>query len=158
LLGYAKEWGFVNNFLQLVAFTGPAATLIAIDLFVLTPAGEAGAMIANNRDAARTLAVVQAAFLVGRMFVGDFFRPQRCQSDRAASLAKEVAMLDGDVLSPIHPFVPIAAGHTEPQAPLIPYLDAINSHTIPGDIRNYVGLIEQRKPEWILLTGHPEEL
>ena len=142
LLAYAKDWGFVNNFLMLVAFAGPAATFAAIDFFPRRALG---------------VALAQAALLVGRMYVGDFFRPQLSERHKAETLVAEVGSLPGDVLSPIDPFLAVEAGHVSAQAPLLTYLDAANARVFDGGVDGYVAMIEQRKPEWILLTGHPEE-
>jgi hypothetical protein len=150
ILAYVKVYGFVNNYVPVLVLAGPATTLIALDLVQARP----------EETRARVLRIgiaVQAAFLLGRMYLGDFFRPTPEARGAAHSFLAEVAGLDGDVLCPIDPFLPLAAGHPAPQAPLLSFLDAGHSSAYgiaPGDYARYVS---QRKPRYLLLTGHDQE-
>jgi len=149
LLGYAKAWGFVNNFVPLLVLAAPAATIVIADL-VTTEA-------ATTRLRCMMLALAQASILLARGYVGDFFRPLVSSRETARALIHEVASLQGDVLCPIDPFLPVLAGHSEAQAPLLTYLDASHSEVFGVVADGYRQYVAERKPRWILLTEHDEE-
>jgi hypothetical protein len=150
IVAYIKAYGFVNNYVPVLVLAGPAATWVALDLIRARPEGERWRLL--------QLAVgVQAAFLLARVYVGDPFRPTLAAQRAARSLIDEVAGLQGDVLCPVNPFLPIAAGRPEPQAPLISFLDAVHSEVYALTPGEYVRFVSQRKPRYLLLTGREQD-
>jgi hypothetical protein len=149
LLGYAKAWGFVNNFVPLLVVAAPAATIVFADLVT---AREETAKLRTTM-----LVLAQANILLARMYVGDFFRPRSQTREVARALVRDVAELPGDVLCPINPFLPVLAKHSDGQAPLLTYLDASHSEVFGVVADGYPAYVAKRKPRWILLTEHDEE-
>jgi hypothetical protein len=150
LLAYIKVYGFVNNYVPVLVLAGPATALVGLDLVAARDQP-------SRVRALRVAVAVQAALLLGRVYLGVFFEPPPEARDAARALNRQVAALQGDVLCPIDPFLPIATGHPEAQAPLLSFLDAGHSQAYgvrPGD---YARFVRERKPRYLLLAGKEQE-
>ncbi len=149
LIAYAKIWGDANNFLPLLMLT-PIPMVLVLSETASTWLGE-------GTRPARVVALALAAFLLGRVTEQDPFRPTQEAQRRAEHFVDEIAKLDGDVVCPIYPFLPVLAGHTEPQTSLLSLLDSQAAHipNVTGDA--YLADLRARKPRYFLLTGEGAE-
>lgn len=148
LLAYAKIWGETNNFLPLL--------MLAPVSFVLVLSETAAQRVTSVRPE-RAIAALLAMFLLGKVTEQDPFRATPSAQERAQHLVDEVARLDGDVVCPIYPFLPVLAGHTEPQTALLSMLDSEAAHIPNVTGAAYVDGLRARRPRYFLLTGHEAE-
>lgn len=147
LVPYAKAWGAPNNFVPVMLLAAPTAAFVLLD--VLTSSYRVLGV--------PLLAATFGGLLAGRVYEGDSFRPTKEMQTYARALVGKVAALDGDVLSPVHTYLPIAAGHYEEQAPLLSYLDAEAARIPQVNAGAFVTYVRTRKPRWIIVTSGPEE-
>jgi hypothetical protein len=144
LLPFAKLGGFDNDLIPIVFLAGPVAVLLVLDL---TNAG-AQASVAASR--ARWVALVAASFyLTWRLYDPAAFIPTADQRGRAERLNAFVAGLDGGVIIPNHPFLPIRNGHDVPQFHTMPYLDVVGA----GLGEALLPYIEASHAKWAILDG-----
>ncbi len=149
LIGFAKIWGEVNNFISLMAIVAVPTVLVFADV--------SAAFFGTGARSARLFAGALAIFLLGRLAEEDHFRPALRTQERAKHLVDEVAKLDGDIVSPTSPFMAQVARHDTPQVSLLAVLDAQASQ-VPGVSRDmYIAALRAQKPRYLLLTGHPVE-
>ncbi len=149
LIGFAKIWGEVNNFISLMAIVAVPTVLVVADV--------SSAFFGAGARSTRLFAGAFAIFLLGRFAEEDHFRPAVRTQERAQHLVDEVAKLDGDVVSPASPFMAHLARHNTPQVSLLAVLDAQASR-VPGvDRDTYIAALRAQKPRYLLLTGHPVE-
>jgi hypothetical protein len=145
IVSHAKIHGAPNDYVAPMLLAAPAAMIAGVDL----------AAGAARREA--VLLVALASLLAGKLYEGDRFRPTLEAQRRAGDLVHEVAGLDGDVLCPIYAFVPVEAGHSAEQAPLLSYLDGAEG-AMPGiEPAAYVAYVGRRAPRWILVSGTDAE-
>ncbi len=144
LLPFAKLGGFDNDLIPVVFLAGPVAGLLWTDLVRGRPVGTmAGTW---GRWAALALA---AAWLAWRTFDPGPFIPDADRYRRAARLNALVAGLDGGVIIPNHPFLPIRNGQDVPQFHTMPYLDVIGVG-LGEALHPY---IEASHAKWAILDG-----
>lgn len=144
LLPYGKIGGYYNDFMPMGLFVGPAATLVILDAIRLVP---------------RTRLATAAPFVAGTAIAVYLaltpidtaaFIPTPAQTERAKALNARVAGLQGGVLAPCHPFLPIRNGHRNDQYSEMPYIDAYWGE-LPGlALGRY---LEQTQAQWMLLTN-----
>jgi hypothetical protein len=93
-------------------------------LLVVSDIVHAMAAVPGRAAAVRTIVLALAAMLLisGTYDVGDM-QPTNQEVADAQSLVDKVAALDGDVLCPTEPFLPIAAGHSTEQVSNMGYVD-----------------------------------
>jgi hypothetical protein len=144
LLPFAKLGGFDNDLIPVVFLAGPVAAMLWADLVRGRSAGwVAGAW---GRWTALTMA---AAWLAWRGFDPGPFIPDADRHRRAARLNAFVAGLDGGVIIPNHPFLPIRNGQDVPQFHTMPYLDVIGM----GLGEALYPYIEASHAKWAILDG-----
>lgn len=137
LLPFAKLGGFDNDLIPIVFLAGPVAVLLVMDL---TKAG----------SRARFIALVTASvYLAFRTYDPAAFVPAAEQRARALRLNAFVAGLDGGVIIPNHPFLPIRNGQDVPQFHTMPYLDVIAAGLGEG----LLPYIEASQAKWAILDG-----
>jgi len=146
LLPFAKLGGYGNDFMPFALMVAPAALLLAADA-----AQALGKYRAWSGAALRYLAFAAiGAFLVVRDYDPMKLAPDERRRDRAAALNERIARLEGGVISPRHPFLPIENGHRTRQFNNMTYLDAMWGG-IPGlRLGNYLDRIQAR---WALVMG-----
>jgi hypothetical protein len=147
LVPYAKTWGAANNFVPVMLLAAPTAAFVLLD--VLTSS--------YRRLGVPLLAATLGGLLAGKVYEGDSFRPTKQMQAYARALVVKVAALDGEVLCPIHTYLPIAAGHFEEQAPLLSYLDAEAARVPHVSADAFVAYVRGRKPRWIIVASGLEE-
>ena len=145
LLPYAKEYGFVNNFIPIAATSGPAALLLALDL-----------LDAASFRARAGLGIAWGAIFLAKTYDPERFRPSADAVARAHVLEQEIRGLSVDVLCPIHPLLVVHAGHPEEQAPLLSHLDAIGGKMGPS-LESYLAYVLARRPDYVLFDDIPIE-
>ncbi len=149
LLPFAKIGGFNNNLMPLVVIGGLAATRVVIDGF--------DALVAHTRRTAsprleRALAVAAVLGGVAFFFVNRYdaqvFMPTPELRARAVALNQLVAGLEGAVLMPSHPFIPIRNGKTNDQMHVMSWWDASQSplaSRLDSD-----AFLARSDPDWLL--------
>jgi hypothetical protein len=104
----------------------------------------------NAGARARWIALVAAsAYLAWRTYDPATFIPTTDQRARADRLNAFVAGLDGGVIIPNHPFLPIRNGQRGPQFHTMPYLDVVGAGFGDG-LHPY---IEASQAKWAILDG-----
>ena len=149
LLAFAKIWGEANNFLPILMLTPIPMLLVMSET--------ASTWLGTSKHAARIVAVAVAMFLLGKVTELDPFRLTPTAQQRATRFVDEIAKLDGDVVCPIYPFMPVLAGHTEPQTALLTLLDSEAAHIPNVTAAGYLAKLRDRKPRYFLMTGHVAE-
>jgi hypothetical protein len=147
LVPYAKTWGAANNFVPGMLLAAPTAAFVLLD--VLTSS--------YRRLGVPLLAAMLGGLLAGKVYEGDSFRPTQQMQAYARALVVKVAALDGEVLCPIHTYLPIAAGYFEEQAPLLSYLDAEAARVPRVSADAFGAYVRGRKPRWIIVASGLEE-
>src|SRR5258706_5354738 len=118
LLPFAKVGGFSNDFMPAAFFIGPATAWLVLD--------GARAMGRHPRVQAISVTLVYAglgAFLLVRTYDLKPFVPSDDMRRLARTLNSSVLNLDGEVIAPRHPFVPVRNGKHSRQYAEMPYLD-----------------------------------
>ncbi len=147
IVPYAKAWGAPNNFVPVLLLAAPTAAFVLLD--VLTSS--------YRRLGVPIFAAMFGGLLAGKVYEGDAFRPTKQMQEYARALVVKIAALDGDVLCPIHTYLPIAAGHYEEQAHLLSYLDAEAARMPHVSADAFVAYVRARKPRWIVVGTSLEE-
>jgi hypothetical protein len=145
LLPFAKVGGFSNDFMPVAFFIGPATACLVSDA--------ARALRSAPRLAAASRALAYAClggFLFARTYDPSRFLPTPRAWREAKELEFRLAELDGGVVTPRHPFVPITAGHTTEQFAEMPYLDAAWAGFGDLHLGSYLDKIHAR---WALVSG-----
>jgi hypothetical protein len=146
LLPLAKVGGFANDLVPVAFLAGPASLFVAVDVV--------RALRRRPRAAAAARDLFYAGFgifLVVRTY--DFHRwvPTPDAWRRAATTNGRIAALEGGVIAPRHPFVPIHDGHrTTRQFSDMPYLDIEWSGLSGLALGTYLDSIKAR---WAVLSG-----
>jgi hypothetical protein len=144
LLPFAKLGGFDNDLIPVVFLAGPVAVLLVLDLV----RDEVTTSRAATR--ARWIALVAAsAYLAWRTYDPAAFIPSADQRARADRLNAFVAGLDGGVIIPNHPFLPIRNGKDGPQFHTMPYLDVVGA----GIGEALYPYIDASHAKWAILDG-----
>lgn len=145
LVPFAKPGGYVNNLMPIVALVGPVAVLLAND---------AMKRFERFRPPLAIAAVALfAVFVALRPIETAQFVPDAAQRVRAADLHRLVAGLEGGVLMPELPFVPVRNGQATPQWHVMGYEDLAHAERKP-DIRRSAlrtgakWLIASKKDRW----------
>jgi hypothetical protein len=145
LLPFAKVGGFSNDFMPAGFFIGPATACVVADaarmLRGLPRVATAGRAIAY---------VALGAFLLVRTYDPSRFQPTPDAWRRAQALEAKLAALDGGLIAPRHPFVPIATGHHNQQYADMPYLDSAWAGFADLHLGSYLDSIHAR---WALVSG-----
>lgn len=145
LLPFAKVGGFSNDFMPVAFLIGPAAVFVASDLaraFAARPA-----LAASVRSACF---LGLGAFLVLRAWSPRRFVPTEQTVRRAIALNERVKQLDGGVIIPRAPFLPIRNGHATRQFSDMPYLDALWSGFTGLRLGAY---LDRARARWAIVTG-----
>jgi len=119
LVPFAKPGGYVNNLIPIVALVGPVAVLFANDAL---------RRFERFRPAlAATAVALFALFVALRPIETARFVPDAVARERAAELNRLVAGLEGGVLMPELPFVPVRNGQSTPQWHVMGYEDLFHA-------------------------------
>lgn len=144
VLPFAKLGGFDNDLIPIVFLAGPVAVFLFLDL------ARADAASPSLRARWRWIGlVVASAYLAWRTYDPGTFIPDADQHRRAERLNAFVAGLDGGVIVPNHPFLPIRNGQVTPQIHTMPYLDVIGAG-LGGALHAY---LETSHAKWAILDG-----
>ncbi|MBW2453610.1 MAG: hypothetical protein JRI68_03830 [Deltaproteobacteria bacterium] len=145
LLPYAKEGGFANDFVPVAVMVGPATMLVVVDTVRALRRWPRAATLARY-----LLCSAVALLLALRHYDIEELLPKARTRKAAQDLNQLVAGLEGGVLVPRHPFLPVRNGHATKQVSDMPYLDAWWGG-IPGlKLGNYLDRIDAR---WALVSG-----
>ena len=144
LLPFAKLGGFDNDLIPIVFLAGPVAVLVVVDLLQDQP-GRSGA----GPRAPWIALVAASAYLAWRLYDPGAFIPTAERWRRAERFNAFVAGLDGGVIIPNHPFVPIRNGQRGPQFHTMPYLDVVGA----GLGEALLPYIEASHAQWAILDG-----
>jgi hypothetical protein len=146
LLPFAKVGGFANDFMPMVFMVGPATAFLVSDGLRAFAGHPRVALLFQS-----LLFVGSAVFFWQRTYDFKRFVPTEEAFRRAAALNAKVASLDGGVIVPRHPFLPIHNGHKSLQWSDMPYLDMIWSGF--GDL-NLGGYIDKSHARWAVVSGN----
>src|SRR5262249_8171714 len=123
----------------------------------------AGDLVRASRDATTrerivvTLMAFQAVFLALYLYSPHEAAPSEEVRRDAEALNRAVAALEGGVVCPLSPFLPLRNGHQTPQAHFIAHIDAMNAHMAGVTTGSYVSWIIRERPRWVLLDDRKEE-
>jgi hypothetical protein len=152
LLPYAKTGGYKNDFIPVVFLAGPVACLLCTDLVNGLRSRPSVAW------AVRTSALALfAVFLGARAYDPDAFLPSSTTWHNVAALREIVAKLDGEVISPQHPFLPIDCGKTGPQLHEMPYMDLAWAG-VPGVESTMRADLRGIGARWVVVGDRPSGL
>jgi len=145
ILPLAKKGGALNSLLPLWFLAGPAVLLLLGDL----------ARRADEKTRRRITAAVMIFQAVYFPFF--FFKPSKAvpvepERQRAAALNEAVASLEGGVICPLYPFVPVRNGHDMAQASWLAHNDAMWADMPGVTADSYRAWLLGSRPRWILLT------
>jgi hypothetical protein len=118
LLPYMKIGGAPGDLAPLVFLAGPVTLLLASDIVHALANKPTGAAAVR----ATVLALAAVCLITTRFEVALYVPPEQAFA-KATALVDTVAALDGDVICPSDPFLPIAAGHATDQISLMSYID-----------------------------------
>ncbi len=145
LLPFAKVGGFANDFMPVMFFVGPATAFVAVDLVA--------ALAARPRVQLAVYALLcagGAGFLFHRTWDIKPFVPNADMFRRARTVNERVAKLQGGIVSPRHPFLPIHNGDTALGWADMPYLDMAWSSYGDLDLGSY---LDRSKAKWAVVNG-----
>jgi hypothetical protein len=145
VLPYAKVGGYSNDFVPVLFLIGPAAAFLAADAIA--------ALDAHPRvrlAGASLFLAAGAAFLYLRTWDIKKLIPTEDAFTRAKGLNTYVARLQGGVLAPRHPFLPIHNGETTLEWSDMPYLDFIWSGFSDTNLGGY---IDKAKAKYVMVSG-----
>jgi hypothetical protein len=144
-LPWAKVGGYFNDFMPTCFLLGPATAFLVAD-----------AVKAFGRRPGAALSVRAAAYvgLCVHLFLATYdihrFLPNGGAWTRAKKTSDVVAKLEGGVISPRHPFVPVRVGIRTPQFADMPYLDLALSGYRQTDLGPYLDKLRAR---WAIVNG-----
>ena len=148
LIPYAKQGGSTNSLIPVWFLAGPTVLLLLGERLRGRAAGvRRGALV-----------MVLAFQVVYLPFF--FFSPARAWQDaaglaRARALNRVVAGLEGGVVCPVNPFLPVRNGHRTPQAGWISHTDAMWAGMPGVTPESYARWLRGTGARWLLLTGEP---
>jgi hypothetical protein len=145
LLPWSKVGGFENDFVPLYVFLGPATAFLMGDLAIAL-----GRWPWVSRGVEGALVLAGSAFLVARTWSPEHWTPTEAMRSGARDLNAQIAALDGGVVAPRHPFLPIQNGHSTLGWDEMPYLDMLWSNYSDLSLGKYV---EQAGARYALITG-----
>jgi hypothetical protein len=145
LLPFSKVGGFANDFMPIPLYLGPATLFVAADL-----------ARAFRKHPRVTIAVRWAGFaglavfLCLRFYDASKFIPTQDAWRRAERLNTLVAGLEGGVIAPRLPFIPMRNGHDTRQWSDMPYLDAVWAGFSDLQLGRYV---DKANARWAIIAG-----
>ena len=146
LLPWAKVGGYFNDFMPTCFFVGPAAVFLVAD-----------AVRALAKRPRAALAVRGAAYagLCAHLFIGTYdykrFAPSPAAWKAALAANDRIAKLEGGVIVPRHPFLPVRNGSCTPQFADMPYLDLHLSGYKDIALGPYIDKLHAR---WAIVAGN----
>jgi hypothetical protein len=144
VLSYAKVSGAANNLIAVAMLVAPAGMLVARDL----------AQSVAPRTGVVLVGACAALYLALRIYDPSPFIPGNDAFERARALNAFIASLDGGVVMPERPFLPIRNGHHNPQLNAIGYADAGNSGM---EGASYARDLDKSGAKWVILADPREE-
>jgi hypothetical protein len=146
LLPFAKLGGYGNDFMPFVLVLGPTTLLLAADT-----ARAFGKRWPKVGAGVRYLAFAGiGVFLVLRSYDIKPLVPNEVHRAKARALNEFVAGLEGGVIAPRHPFLPIRNGHRTRQFNNMTYLDAMWGQ-VPG--LRLGAYLDAGRARWALVMG-----
>jgi hypothetical protein len=132
LVPYWKVGGFDNNLIPLLVVGGLVSALVVIDGFEALVAQPRRAAAPWREPAVATaLAFFGALFFLAHRYDPRVFVPSPALRARAEALNALVAGLEGRVVMPSHPFLPIRNGKANEQMHVMSWWDAYHSPLAP---------------------------
>jgi len=155
LIPFAKLGGFNNNLIPLVVVGGLTSTLVVLDGFdALAAHARRTAAPRLERAVAAGLVLGGAMFFFVNRYDARAFMPSPALRAKVAELNELVASLEGSVVMPSHPFIPVRNGKTNEQMHVMAWWDASNSPL--GPQLDLEGFFARSRPDWLLAA--PVEL
>jgi hypothetical protein len=140
LVPFAKPGGYVNNLMPILVLVGPVAVLLAHDAL---------RRLERWRPPLAAAAAALFALLVAlRPIEVARFVPDAAQRARAAELNGLVAGLEGGVLMPELPFVPVRNGQATPQWHVMSYEDLVHAGRGP----DVAGVARRTGARWLIVS------
>ncbi|HEY6458728.1 MAG TPA: hypothetical protein VIY73_01215, partial [Polyangiaceae bacterium] len=136
--------GWVNNLIGLTLLALLVALLLVCDAVRALP----------GPSAARWIVAVLSALLLGALYDPNANVPDAARRRDVDTLHAAVRSLQGDVLTPMYPFVAVRDGKANPQMSLVACDDTVH----PGDVNaDPSAPLRSTHAEWIVLFGHAQE-
>ncbi len=161
LLPFVKVGGGQHNLMPLLFLAGPVTLMVAGDaLFEDLSGGEGGVGLASTSEASKLVAVglvMQALVASLHLYGPDRCRPSAEDRRLAEALNRRIAGLEGGVICPLDPFLPVANGNRAEQASWLSHLDAIVGQRPSVTLASYTRWLLEERPRWILLAGVSQE-
>ena len=145
LLPWAKEGGFENDFVPVLFCIGPATAFLMGDLIVALPVRFWISAVLEG-----ALVLAGSGFLACKTWRPELWIPTDDMREAAALVNARVAGMDGGVVAPQHPFLPIRNGHGNPGWSEMPYIDMVWSGYEDLSLGRYV---ERTGAGYALVTG-----
>jgi len=151
LVPFLKIGGHPNNLLPIVALAGPATVLLVVD--VGRGMAGAGGSTARAVPMVKGLGLVGgAALLLGLWYPASSYVPSAARRDAADRLNALMADLDGGVLVPGSPFLPVRNGRPGgDQVHSMAHFDAWLAGVDDVELERYIAASEA---EWVLIDPY----
>lgn len=109
----------------------------------------------RSTSADGTVVAVLSALLLGALYDPTRHVPDAARTHDVEALHATVRSLDGDVMTPMYPFVAVRDGKgATQQMSLVAYADTVH----PGDVNaDAATAIRSARARWIILFGHAQE-
>ena len=148
LIPYAKQGGSTNSLIPAWFLAGPTVLLLLGERLQAAPA-------ATRRGALAAVLTFQAVYL---LFF--FFEPTRAWQgaagvDRARAMNQVLSRLQGGLVCPVNPFLPVRNGQPTPQAGWLAHTDAMWARMAGVTPESYARWLAGTGARWLLLTADP---
>lgn len=145
LLPFAKVGGYLNDFVPVAFFIGPAVAFLLADLLL--------ALERRPRQVLAVQAIVYAAMCL--FFWNSKYSPARISPNaddykKARNTNAQMSKLKGGVIVPRHPFLPVQNGSRSDQIADMPYLDMVFAGYKDLAVGTY---LDKTHAEWAIVTG-----
>ena len=137
--------GWVNNLIGL--------TLLALLVALLLVCDALSGMSSPATAERWTVAVISAA-LLGALYDPMTNVPDPAHERDVEALNATVRALDGDVLTPMYPFLALRDGKSTPQMSLVAYDDTVHTGDVNADPAAFM---RRTRARWVILFGHSQE-
>ena len=141
--------GWINNLIGLTMLALLVALLLVCDALAHLPAH-----LPAPATAERWILATGSALLLGALYDPMANVPDATRRHDAEALHATIRALDGAVLAPMYPFVPVRDGKTTPQMSLVAYADTKH---VGGPNADDAESIRSKDPTWVVLFGHAQE-
>lgn len=150
LIPFSKRGGYLNSLMPIWFLAGPTVLILIADL-------ARSAKESTRQGALAVIMAVQAVLLSLLLFDPDNPVPGADERRRAEAMNRTIAGLEGGVVCPIYPMLPVRNGHPTAQASWISHTDAMWAKMPGVTASSYMAWLRRERPRWLLLTDESSE-